>query len=142
METTMGTTKKAMAATFTEVSLEEMETFLRRSFRALRPKQGVDYGEIYYDMPLDNFARIRVWTSIRRGTSTGAGVGADAIRIQLLGTRAPLVKGRAPIVKRTQNWRDNLAERIEEAMEKYEELQQQWAERRRQQQGGGGEGRA
>lgn len=131
----MPTSVQAMAATYTEVSMADMETFLKRAFRALRPQRGTDRGEYYFDMHLDNFARIRVWTSIHEGRGVSIGVGADAIRVQLLGQRAPLVKGKAPIVKRTPNWRDNLRERIEEALEKYEDLQREWAERRQQQSG-------
>ncbi len=112
-----------MAAQFTEVTLEDMEKFLKRGFRALRPKQGVQFGEYYYDLTLNQYMMIRVWTSVRRGSDTGAGVGEDAIRVQLMSVQAkrPLLPGKAPIVKRTQGWRNTLQNKIEDAMEVAEE---------------------
>lgn len=120
-----------MAATFTEVSLEDMETFLKRAFRALRPKKGTDRGEIYFDLSLSPNVVVRVWTSIRPHSGTGAGVGEDAIRIQLMytTTKRPLLTGKAPIVKRTQGWKSNLQDRVEDMIEKYEEKDEYWEER-------------
>jgi hypothetical protein len=119
-----------MAATYTEVTLEEMETFLKRAFRALRPKQGSQNNEIYYDLAMSPVVAIRVWTSIKRSGSA-AGVGEDAIRVQFLGTKVnrPLVSGKAPIVKRTQNWRNSLQDKIEEYLELYEEKAGYWDSR-------------
>jgi hypothetical protein len=116
-----------MAATYTPVSLEEMETYLKRAFRALRPKQGVQNRETYYDLAVSPTVVIRVWTSIGPGGSS-AGVGEDAIRVQFFGSRVnrPLVSGKAPIVKRTQNWRNSLQDRIEEYLEMYEEKADYW----------------
>lgn len=120
-----------MAATYTEVSLEEMEKFLKRSFRILRPKKNQERGEVYYDLFLSENVVIRVWTSIGSGSSAAADVGADAIRVQLMSakTKRPLMKGKAPIVKRTQGWKTNLQERIEDAMEAYEEKDSYWESR-------------
>jgi len=111
-----------MAAQFTEISLQDMESFLNRAFRALRPDKGVQRGEIYYDLKLSQKAGIRVWTSISPQGLTGAGVGQDAIRVVLysFAKNRPLVPGKAPIVKRTQGWRDNLKDRIEDYMEMYD----------------------
>jgi len=124
-----------MAAQYIEISLDEMEKFLKRGFRALRPKQGQQRGEIYFDLHLGQFVGIRVWTSIRPHSGTGAEVGADAIRVQLISLKdqGPLEKGKAPIVKRTQGWRNGLQDRIEELAEKYEdndEFWENWAETR------------
>jgi len=121
-----------MAAQFTEITLEEMEKFLKRGFRALHPERGNKLGEVYYDLKLGKFVGIRVWTSIRPHSGMGAEVGADAIRVQFVSLKdqGPLEKGKAPIVKRTQNWRDSLQDRIEELVEKYEdndEFWEQWA---------------
>jgi hypothetical protein len=124
-----------MAAQYIEITLDEMEKFLKRGFRALRPKQGQQRGEIYFDLHLGHFVGIRIWTSIRPRSGTGAEVGADAIRIQLISLKdqGPLEKGKAPIVKRTQGWRNSLQDRIEELAEKYEdndEFWENWAETR------------
>ncbi len=118
--------KKAMAAQFTEVTLDEMDRFLKRGWRTLRPKPASERGEVYYDLSLSDNVVIRVWTSIGASRSSGAGVGEDAIRVQLFSnkTRRPLMKGKAPIVKRTQGWKDNLQDRIEDYMEKYDEKEE------------------
>jgi hypothetical protein len=120
--------KQAMAAQFTEVTLEDMDKFLKRGWRALRPKQGTDRGELYYDLHLSDHVVIRVWTSIRARQETGAGVGEDAIRIQFLSKtlKRPIMKGKAPIVKRTQGWRNNLQDRIEDYIQAYEEKDDYW----------------
>lgn len=117
-----------MAATYTEVTLEDMEKFLKRGFRSMRPKQGVLRNEYYYELSISGNVAIRVMTSIGRGSNSGADVGADAIRVQLMGvgTKRPLMTGKAPIVKRTQGWRNNLQDRIEDLLEAYEEKPDYW----------------
>jgi len=112
-----------MAAQYTEVTLDDIDKFLKRGFRALRPKQGVQRSEYFYDLTLNEYMMIRVWSSVQRGADTGAGVGEDAIRVQLLSiqTQRPLLPGKAPIVKRTQGWRNTLQNKIEDAMEAAEE---------------------
>ena len=111
-----------MAATYTAITLEEMETFLRRAFRVLKPTKSAIRGEIVFDLNMSPKAGIRVWTSIAQHATSGADVGADAIRVQLysFAKNRPLMPGKAPIVKRTQGWRDNLKERIEDYIEKYD----------------------
>jgi len=119
-----------MAAQYTEITLEDMDRFMKRAFRALRPKRDDDKGEYVYTLKLSKNVAIRVYSSIMK-SGVGAGVGADAIRIQLYGTRVrhPLVKGKSPIVKRTQGWRNSLQKQIELAMEKYDENEGYWEER-------------
>lgn len=113
-----------MAARYTEVTLEDMERFLKRAFRSLRPRKGVERGETFYDLRMSDNAAIRVWTSIKGGGAVGAGKGKDAIRVQIV-TRKGLFS-KAPIVKRTQNWRTSLQNRIDDAMDKYEEGENYW----------------
>ena len=116
-----------MAAQYTEISGQEMEVFLKRAFRALRPTQGMQNKEIYYDLKLSPQVAIRVWTSIRPWGAS-AGVGEDAIRVQFMGVKVnrPLVSGKAPIVKRTQGWRNTLQDKIEDYLELYEEKSEYW----------------
>jgi hypothetical protein len=110
-----------MAIQFTEVTLKDMETFLKRAFHALEPQKQVNVrGEIAIELPLSDRVTILVYTTVGHGGQTGAGVGSDAIRVGLYRDGRPLQSGKLPIVKRTQNWRDNLRERIEDAMEKYD----------------------
>lgn len=120
--------KEAMAAQFTEVTLEDMTRFLNRGWRTLRPKQFTERGEVYFDLTLSQNVAIRVWTSIGSGRDSGASVGEDAIRVQFFSTktRRPLMKGKAPIVKRTQGWRNNLQDRIEDLIETYEDREGYW----------------
>lgn len=115
---------------YVEVTGPEMEAFLKRGFRALRPKQGTQNRELYYDLTLSPTVFIRVWTSIRPWGSS-AGVGEDAIRVQLMGSKVnrPLVSGKAPIVKRTNSWRDSLQDKIEDYLETYEEQKEYFDER-------------
>ena len=122
--------KTSMAAQYTEITLEEMEQFLKRGFRALRPRKGEKRGEVYYDLKVGDHVGIRVWTSIMPRSGMGAGRGQDAIRVQLISLKdqGPLQKGKAPIVKRTQKWRNSLKDRIEEATEKYEDNVDFWEE--------------
>jgi hypothetical protein len=125
-----------MAATFTEVSLEDMEKFLKRGFRSLRPTKGNSHNEYYYDLKLGPAVDIRVWSSVTVRSGMGAEVGSDAIRIQFLSSKdgRPLEKGKAPIVKRTQGWRTSLQDRIEDLIEKYEgndEFWEDWASTRK-----------
>jgi hypothetical protein len=120
-----------MAAQYTEVTLDEMDRFLKRAWRAYRPKQGTDRGEVYYDLFLSDHVMIRVWTTIHPRREMGADVGADAIRIMLMAkkTQRPLLKGKAPIVKRTQGWKNSLQDRIEDAIETYEDREGYFEER-------------
>jgi hypothetical protein len=117
--------RKKAAAQFTPPTLEEMSKFILRSWRALRPKQGTERREVYYDLGLSENVIIRIWTSIGAGQETAAGVGSDAIRIQILAKKGgrswPLLKGKSPIVKRTQGWKNNLQDRVEDYLELYEE---------------------
>lgn len=135
------TTKQAMAATFTEVSLDDMEKFLKRSFRVLRPKRLSERGEVIYMLHLGKFVGVKIFTSIRPGSGVGADVGQDAIRVGLVSLKdgGPLERlkgGKFPIVKRTQNWRDSLKDRIEDCIETYESKEdfwENWAETRKRQ---------
>lgn len=118
-----------MAATFTEITAEDMEKFLKRGFRALRPKKALKNGEVVYDLNLSENVAIRIYTTIRPNSGLGAGKGSDSIKILLWGpkTQRPLTAGKAaPIVKRTEGWRNSLQNRIEDMMELYEEKEPYW----------------
>jgi len=123
--------KKAMAATYTEVTLEEMGKYLFRAFRALKPQKGALRGENIYDLFLTPDIGIRVWSSISEHGTSGADVGADAIRVQFYNFKKqrPMLTGKAPIVKRTQGWKDNLKDRIEDIMEMFDDKEDYWVSR-------------
>ena len=124
---TTATVTKTSAATFTDIKLEEMEKFLKRAFYSLEPTKGNVRGEVIYDLHLSEKVAIRIFTSITPGGSA-ASVGSDAIRISLYGTakQRPLKAGKSPIVKRTQGWRDNLKDRIEDEVEDYYSREGYW----------------
>lgn len=123
---------EAMAAQYTPISITEMDTFLRRAFRALRPTRSVQRGEVVYDLFITPAIGVRVWTSISPHSDFAAGVGSDAIRVQYyhMAKNHPLQRGKAPIVKRTQGWRDNLKDRIEDCLELYEQREAEFEARR------------
>ena len=133
------------AAQYTEISVDDMVKFLSRGFRALHPTPHALRGEMVIDLALNSqkTVGIRVWTSIPDGGTHGAAVGADAIRVQFFnfsrGWAMPILKedpegqrpkmekqGKAPIVKRTQNWRDNLKDRIEDWIEVYDQFDSEY----------------
>ena len=117
----MSTSKSAMAAQYTQISLDDLVTFLRRAFHALEPQRQINVkGEIAIDLPLSDRASILVYTSVGVGGQQAAGVGADAIRLGLYRDGRPLQSGKLPIVKRTQGWKNTLREKIEDAMERYD----------------------
>ena len=117
---------KAMAAQFTEISLDGMVTFLKRAFHALSPqRQIIIKGEIVVDLPISDNVSILVFTTVHQGGQSGAGIGTDAIRVGLYRGGRPLQSGKLPIVKRTQNWKDNLRERIEDQIEAYDSKEEE-----------------
>ncbi len=128
------TQKKGAGAQYTEVTLQDMEKFLQRAFRALKPTKGAQRGEVTFDLFLDyptSRIGIRVWTSIAQSSTSSAGVGDDAIRVQFYNYSLgrPMLTGKAPIVKRTQGWRDSLKDRIEDVIEMFDDREEYWVSR-------------
>jgi hypothetical protein len=117
---------------YVEVTLDDMERFLKRAFRALKPKRGESRGEVYYDLNLsDGEVLIRVWTSIRPHSQAGAGVGEDAIRVTMITKGGKPLMPKGKIVMRTKNWKNALQDRIEDLHEVYEDKAEYWKNRRR-----------
>ena len=118
-----------MAATYTKFSIEDIDKFLKRGFRALRPRQFVDVfkgrREYAYDLKLADNVFIRVLTSVPEGRDLVRSKEARPMRIALMAgvpTRKgqPLTgKAKFPIIKRTQGWRSTLQRRIQEFIELY-----------------------
>ena len=119
---------KEAAATYVEVSLEDVEKLLKRSFHSMKPKRGQFGGIYYYDLKLSDYVGIRVWSSVTVRGEMGRDVGESAIRVHLIKmkTGKPFDREKAPIVKRTQNWRTNLQDLVEETMEMYEGDEVKW----------------
>ena len=109
------------AAQFTQITLEDISTFLKRAFHAMEPqRQTVVKSEIVIELPLSEKVWVAVFTSVGHGGQSAAGVGSDAIRVGLYRSGRPLWSGKLPIVKRTQGWKDNLRERVEDAIYDYD----------------------
>jgi hypothetical protein len=120
------------AATAITVTIEEMDKVIQRGFRALHPrKETAPWGEILYILtPEEDEPHnvIRVQTSIFSGSGTARGEGEDSIRITIINTKTNKpIAGKMQRVHRVQNWKDNLRSRIEDAIEKFEELQEERA---------------
>jgi hypothetical protein len=117
-----------MPAEYTEVTLDDMERFLKRGFRFLRPKQGKSpKGEFFYHLFLSPNVVVRIWTSITQGAGVSRGAGQDAIRLQLLNLKNERERhSKVVSMKRTQGWRNTLQRRVEEAQEKYEDEERYW----------------
>lgn len=114
-------------AEYVAVTLEDIERYLKRAFRVMRPRQGV-FGKVYfYDLKLSDNVGVRVFTSVTTTGEVARGRGESAIRIGLckLGERY-LKKGKQKITKRTTKWRDNLRNRIEKEIEEYESNPDKW----------------
>lgn len=120
--------EKTAAATSVPVHLEEMAKVINRGFRALKPRQIVSQrnGEILFilepDIDQPQFI-IKVQSSIMRGETVARESAEDSIRIVLLNkeTDRPIT-GKFQRVHRTQNWKDNLRSRIEDAVEEFDDM--------------------
>lgn len=121
---------------YEEITLEDMERFLKRGYRVLRPKKGASRGELYYDLNLsDEKILIRVWTSIHPQTGVSAQSGSDAIRVTLLTRSGRPLMPKSTIVKRTGRWKATLQERIDDYIELYEAKTDYWKGRQQQKDG-------
>ena len=126
----MPATIRLGAATAVPVLLSDMDKVIRRGFRALRPRvEKARWGETLYILTPDEEdpdSVIRVQTSIAWGQQEARSEGKDSIRIVIFNTKTnrPMA-GKFPLIMRTQNWKDNLRSRIEDAIEKYEDLREQ-----------------
>jgi len=117
--------------TYVEIPLEEMEKFLKRAFRAFRPKQGIFKGnEYYYILTLGPNVGIRIMTSVKTRSGVGAGRGVKTMKVQLVSLRDGgllMRKEKQPTpVKRTTNWKDSIKDRVGELVEKYDDGEEFW----------------
>lgn len=121
---------KTAAATFVQVTIEDMDKVIQRGFRALHPrKEKSRWGEILYILTPDEDEPhnvIRVQSSIFSGREEARGEGEDSIRVTIINTKTDRpIAGKMQRVHRTQNWRDNLRGRIEDAMETFEDSKEE-----------------
>ena len=117
-----------MAATFTEITLEEMEGFLKRAFRGYKPKKGIEKGQYAFTLHITDDVGIRILSSIPARGEKVRGVGDDTINLLLWWVKKdyPMTKDKALVVKRVGGWKANLQDRIEDLVEAYEEKAEYW----------------
>jgi len=111
-------------AVYTEASLQEWDTFFKRAFHALHPRQGNSMGEVTYDLFLTPKIGIRVRTTVPTEGAQTRKSGADVIQMIMydFGKNRPIMPRNMILkVKRTQNWRDGVRDRIEKYMEMFDE---------------------
>jgi len=119
------TTPKKAAATFVGFTLEEFDKYIKRAFRAFKPTQVRLGNEFAYVLHLSERIKILIQSSIH-SSGYAAGSGTDPIRVGFMyaeskgGSLRPLKGKSFPIVKRTENWRDNLEDRVNDYLEEYE----------------------
>jgi len=108
-------------ATYTKFTLDELDQFLRRSFRALKPVRKEGTTDYFYDLYLSQGIKIQVWTSIYKGDTEVKGTRRPPMKIVFVGRRGRIgpPKSDEIVVLRVRGWKDNLRERIEELVELY-----------------------
>ena len=100
-----------MAARYTSISRDEIQAFFDRHHLDWTPNRSGD--ELVFDHSLALGYTLRVNTSLRFDRDTSRPSGSDAIRtFAFIDGGRGLVK--SMVTKRTQNWRRNLADRIDE----------------------------
>ncbi len=117
---------------YTEITLDDMERFLKRAYRALKPKKSVDRGQFVYDLNLsDGTIIVRVYTAIHPRQEVSNAVGEDSIRVVMITGKGKALMPKAKLVMRTKNWRNALQDRIEDFLEVYESKIEYWKEQRK-----------
>jgi len=118
-----------LAAHAVPVTLPEIDQVIRRAFRATKPRvEKTSWGEVVYILtpdPEDPMNVIRVQTSVFQGQAA-RGEGEDSIRVLLMNTKTNRpIAGKEQRVHRVENWRDNLRKRIDDAIEKFEDMREE-----------------
>lgn len=115
-------------AEYVQVSLEEIQKFLKRAFHSMPFKSRTEKGETVLDLAITDNVGVRVYTSVRPGRDLARGVGEDAIRVVFFNLKKdrPLKRGKGDRVYRIKTWRDNLRKRIEDLLEEYYEKEDYW----------------
>jgi hypothetical protein len=111
-------------ATYTEATLEEWDTFLKRAFHALHPRRSAAHGEVIYDLFLTPRLSIQIRTTVPTEGAQTRKSGSDIIQVmpydhvknRIIAPSSMILK-----VKRTKNWRDGVRERVEKWMELFDE---------------------
>lgn len=107
-------------ATYTKLSLDDLDLFLKRTFRALQPVRKEGSSDYFYDLYLSHSVKIQVWSSIYKGDTEVKSTENHPMKIIFMGRRGRISpKEPEIIVKRVEGWKGNLRSRIEELVELY-----------------------
>lgn len=117
---------------YVEITLDEMEAFLKRAYHALQPKKSrYRTGQMVFDLSLSDNHQIfiRVYSSIFSGGVVQR-KGEDSIKVVMLTDNGKALMPKAKLVMQTTNWRSALQDRIEDFLELYESKVEYWKKRR------------
>lgn len=123
--------KKEAAAVYTEVSLADIEKVLKRAFHGMKPKRKSYGGSYYYDLSISENVAVRVYTSVSVRTEVSRSKENAPMKVGLFSLKSDrkMEGGDLDIVKRTQNWRTTLQDRVEDKIELYHDKEDYWEHR-------------
>jgi hypothetical protein len=105
-----------MSATYCKITIEEMRELLRMEKGWTETVSG-DEKVFAYQLKSPQDVVIKVYSGIRASTNEAKANGQDALRVSAVNTRLHLGWIKAKRCNRTQNWRDNLKERVLKVIE-------------------------
>ncbi len=127
---------------YVEITKEEMEKFIKNSYRPYRPKPVQVGHQLAFVLKLSNDVGIRVHTSLSYGRTEARGVGEDAIEVFLVSmhhgpndrksylmSKATLRKNGVTFVMRTKSWRSALDDRVDKLIDIFEGNPEYWNNR-------------
>lgn len=129
-----------MGDRYVEITREDMENFIKRSYRPYRPKEGRTGDILTFTLRMGPNVGLRIHTSLSVGRTEVRGVGDDAIEVFLVSlkltgrreylmNRSTLKKNGIVLVMRTKNWRSALDDRVDKLIDMYEDSPEYWEKR-------------
>jgi hypothetical protein len=102
-----------MAAEYTLITLDQMNSFMNSNFHSLNPVQNTKNGEVVFTLNLDKDVVVNVWSSIHRDKSAKSG--SDSIKLTMNSkiNDRPLLEKQTS-VKRTQGWKKSIMSRVQD----------------------------
>lgn len=125
---------------YVEITKDEMEKFIKNSYRPYRPKPGRVGDMLTYTLRLGPNVGLKIHTSVTIGRTEARGLGDESIEVFLVSlklagrreylmTRATLKSKGIVLVMRTRNWRSALDDRVDKLIDIYEENEEYWEQR-------------
>lgn len=120
------------ASTYTPFTLLELDQFIKRTFRGLRPVRREGSSDYFYDLYLSPSMKVQIWTSIYKGEDSVKDKTRPPMKVIFMGRRQGRLNPEDIRVLRVEKWRDNLRKRVEEFMELYHNDPDGWDSGRKQ----------